>query len=210
MRTPEDAVRSVKRYVAEVLSDRTGLDWEVRLAADDAGEAVYPLAIVAAIGPMLSSRNTQVIQCTQPITVYAYPPVSESFEAAVLMSEQIRDALWMAFVGSVTPYRVPLYDYAGVPLGGGSDDREDYDHLRLVDVQVNRVPDDLDENRGIVVCDFRASWTRSTDRVAALRGGRVLQSVRQRIIVEGQQQDVPVVGIDATNETFGRPRVSKA
>jgi len=112
-------------------------------------------------------------------------------------------------VGSVTPYRVPLYDYDGVPLDRPSDVRNEHDYLRLTDVQLNRVPDPADEQRIIVVCDFRVSWLRPTARVAALRAGHVLQSLRQTMVVEGAEQTVHPSGLDAGVVTFGRPRASK-
>jgi hypothetical protein len=206
MRTHADALRSVKRHVADSL----GSDWEVRLAADDGTLLEPPYAIVATVGPALSSESALIVQITQPYTVYCYPPRSESFEQGLLDGAALTEQLWMAFVGGLTPYRVPLYDYAGVPLANGSASRNTHDYLRLVDVQVNRVPDSEDEQRVIVVCDFRASWTRPTDRHDALRSGPVLQSIRQRVIVEGQEQHVLTVGIEGDNETFGRPRVSRA
>jgi hypothetical protein len=204
MRTPTDAVRSVKRHAAAQL----GPDWEVRLAPED-GTMHYPYAIVAAVGPALSTESALNAQVTQPITVYCYPAPAESFEQGLMDGNEVGDELWEAFAGGLTPLRVPLYDYAGVPLDAPGEVRNEHDYLRLTDVQINRVPDAQDEQRVIVVCDFRASWSRATARVAALRSGPVLQSLRQTIVVEGALQTVHPHGLDASDVTFGRPRALK-
>jgi hypothetical protein len=204
MRTPTDAVRSVKRHVAAEL----GSDWEIRLAPED-GTMRYPYGIVAAVGPALSSEAALNVQMTQPITVYCYPRPAASFEQGLMDGNAVADELWEAFAGGLTPYRVPLYDYDGVPLDQPSDERYEHDYLRLTDVQLNRVPDAQDEHRIIVVCDFRAAWSRATARVAALRSGHALQSLRQRFVVEGAMHAVHPSGLDASDVTFGRPRASK-
>jgi hypothetical protein len=211
VRTATDAIRSVKRYVALSLGEQ----WEVRLANED-GTMHYPYAIVANVGPRayrhggsVSGEAAYLVEQTQPITVYAYPEPASTFEAGLLVGDAVGDALWAAFAGGVTPLRVPLYDYDGVPLDGGSDVRNAHDYLRLTDVQINRVPDSADEHRIIIVCDFRASWRRATARAAALRSGHVLQSLRQQIVVEGAEQIVHPSGLDADEVTFGRPRASK-
>lgn len=204
MRTSDDAIRSVKRHVAAQL----GPDWEVRLASK-VGQVSYPHALVSVVGPASSSVNGLIVQTMQPMTVYCYPEPQETFELGLVAAASLMDEMWDAFVGSATPYRVPLYDYDGVDLDHGSDTRNAHDYLRVHDVQVHRVPDVSDERRVIVVCDFRASWMRSTARLSALRGGPVLQSVRQRLIAEGAQKVVAPTGLKS-EVTFGRPSVSKA
>lgn len=205
MRNELDAIRSLKRFVAAGL----GAQWEVRLTNED-GSMTYPYSLVAPVGPTVSTTNGLIVEVTQPLTVYCYPAPSESFEKAARAAAETSDALWGLFVGGEHPYRIPLYDYDGLTLDEPSDVRFDHDYLRLTDVQVTRVPDPMDEHRVIVVADFRARWKRSTDRLIALRGGPVVQSVRQRFIAEGAEQVVVVSGFDASNERFGRPRVSKA
>lgn len=204
MRQPVDALRSVKRHVAANLPD-----WEVRLADDD-GSMQYPYALVAFVGPSLSTGNAIIREVTQPLTVYCYPEPAETFEKGLLQAEAVSDELWRTFVGGLEPLRVPLYDYDGLRSDQGSDTRNEHDYLRLEDVQINRVPDPADDRRIIVVCDFRASWKRSTERLSALRGGPVLQSVRQRIIPATAEQPIGLSGFVASTQTFGRPKVSKA
>ena len=208
MRTTEDALRSVGRHVA----DQLGPDWEVRLGPER-GTLQYPYALVGLVGPALSARNTLHVRMTQPITIYAYPGEKETTEESLIAAERVADALWHAMVGGLRPYRIPLYDYEGLGLDKGSDVRNEHDYLALVDVQINRVLDDQDDNRSIVVCDFRAQWLRPTDRLAALRGGPVVQSIRQTIIPEGAEQSVVLSGfwIGVENgPNFGRPRASTA
>jgi len=200
VRRPVDALRSVAKHVAKTL----GPDWEVRLSSER-GSMQYPYAIVALVGPALSSRNTLHVQMTQPVTVYCYSGVESSAELSELAANEVEDVLWGGLVGSLEPYRVPLYDYAGVGLNGGSEARFEHDYLRLVDVQLNRVADDSDDNRTIVVCDFRATWHRPTDRLTALRGGRVLQSLRQTVVAEGAEQSAPIGGF-RIEQSFGRLR----
>jgi hypothetical protein len=215
VRTTADALRSVKRHVAAEL----GPQWEIRLASED-GTMHYPYGIVAAVGQAgpgasrrrggaLSAESALNVEVSQPFTVYCYPTPAATFEQGLLDGDAVADQLWTAFAAGVKPYRVPLYDYAGVPLDQPSDVRHEHDYLRLTDVQLNRVPDMDDEHRIIVVCDFRASWMRATARVDDLRAGRVLQSLRQTIVVEGAQQTVHPPGLGVRDVTFGRPRASK-
>lgn len=207
MRTTIDVLRSVGKHVAAGLGD----PWEVRFADEKGAMVEPPYALVALVAPALSSRNSLYVDMTVPVTVYCYPEPGEGEEEAILLGERVSDELWRLFVGGVEPYRVPLYDYDGIGLfGGGSDERHEHDYMRLVDVNVTTVPDPADSRRPIVVADFRASWRRPTERLSVLRGGPVLQSVRQTIIPEGARQDVPVGGFTATNTRFGRIRASRA
>ena len=175
MRTNIDALRSMKRYMAEALGD----EWEVRLDREE-GALTLPLAVVMFSGPTLNTGPKFETMVTQPMSIYLTPvPASDGMEAQVLASEA-EQILYEAFrvgVGEGAPMRVPLYDYDGVGMDEGTEARPGPDYLRLTDFSMTQVPDESDTRRVTVTADIRATW-------------------RRRGLVPGGDKDVEAVTVD--------------
>lgn len=160
MRTETDALRSTKRYMAQVLGD----SWEVRLWADE-GSFALPLARIAEAGPALYTSRRIITDIVLPIQVHCYPEPSDTVTGALQAARDIRELIVRAIeigVGLGWPRRIPLYDYDGVAESDGSDIRNTYDFLRVIDLSVNSVPDSDEPTAVVVVADLRLAWGRDT------------------------------------------------
>lgn len=164
-RTPTDALRSLKRYVAVAL----GNAWEVRMAREE-GAFERPFARVtpasAAIYPSLGVRF--VADITQPFVVLAYPLAGDTPDEALLLAQEAENALFRAFLAGVEyghPLRVPFFHYTGKDLGeGGLWAPRDY--MRASNVSTNLIADNENSRLYAVSCDVRLAWRRVTERHA--------------------------------------------
>lgn len=190
-RTGEDMIRSLKKYVAEVLGEfggafLVGLDendeearsdgWEVRLW-DEHGTFRFPFARVARVGPEVSTGPPFYEDLTQPVSIHLYPFAASGREEAELLASRagqvIHDALrWGARCGY--PLSVPLWDYGGNGLYEGSEARHPSDFFRVIDLQVDRIADLEDDRYAAAVINFRAQWRRVPNGVP----GHLIESVR--------------------------------
>lgn len=177
MRTPVDALRSVARYTALAL----GPDYQVRMSTEK-GVFARPAARVVQLPSlqMLTAR-WNVAQLTASYNIVAWPMPGTSADASNLAALDAADKLWTAFagpgVGSPTirrpadstrghPYRIPLYDYDGIPLDGATAfapesarDPRDFLHMEAPpEVQVLNDPDE--ETFFAVAANIRMSWVR--------------------------------------------------
>jgi hypothetical protein len=180
-RTVTDATRSLARYFALWLGD----EWEVRF---DAEEHTFktPFARVEALSNTIVGEGVNYHAVIQPFSVYAYPEYPEGTEGSVEESrliamevaQSLLDALAIGGVDGSRPFRVPLYNYDGVALDGGtgSNARTPYDYLRIVrgSTNVDRVPDATDPRWITVVLGFRATWFRRGEQIL----GKPVQSVQ--------------------------------
>lgn len=160
MRTHEDALRSVKRYLALVLGDT----WEVRMWADE-GSYAAPLAKVAESGPALFTSHRVYTDVVQPVQVHFFLPVaatvSEAMFAARKLRQQITEAIEIG-IDQGRPRRIPLYDYDGLSESESSSARNYYDYLKVRDLSVNTVPDSNVPTGVVVVADMRIAWSQYT------------------------------------------------
>lgn len=153
MRTPLDALLSVRRFVKAVLP---GPPWRVMLAADT-GRVERPYAIVAsADGASGVREGVETVKMVLPVVVHAYPPESLRSSASKLVSERVASALDAAIRAGMLDYadptvrggpqRIPLWDYAG----GLSLSLEDLvDDSALQDASISRLrPDYLTVSDG--------------------------------------------------------------
>lgn len=166
MRTTVDALRSVKRYTAEVLGEL----WEVRLWSEQ-GTFRFPFARVAKTGPTSYASRRVATDVLQAMQIHCYPPPATTVELALEQASALQELLVEGFETGVLlgrPRRIPLYDYDGVPAGGGSMARHPSDHLRVEDFSVNYLPDAQDQTRVAVVADLRVGWSRYTLRPAPI------------------------------------------
>lgn len=160
MRTANDAVRSMKKYLAEVLGD----DWEVRLWSDE-GTFVEPFARIAESSPTTYSSRRLWTDITKALQIHLYPPAATSTSAAMTVARDLEQVLVGAIelgIGLGWPRRIPLWDYDGVSLEQGSDTRETYDFMRVTDFTVTSIQDTDDPNRVVVVADVRVTWPQMT------------------------------------------------
>jgi hypothetical protein len=175
MRSSEDALRSLKRYVAEAL----GGSWEVRLA-DEEGVFSRPFAMVWESGPAPETSRGVLSEVAAPFTVHAYPATADAFgvpfgaeqaKGQALAALVLLRAAFLVGVGVGRPFRVPLWDYSAVSWGapatargasavgtGGGSVHGDY--MRVDDFSLNKVRDDVAEGLWTVVCQMRLGWRR--------------------------------------------------
>lgn len=160
MRTSQDVLMSVKRYMALAL----GPEWEVRLWSDE-GSFKPPLARVSESAPTQYDSRRVATDLTQAMQVhcYAHPKdtVSESLRDARAVQEKLTVAVEVG-VDLAWPRRIPLYDYQGKGPGEPSSARNTYDFVRVVDFSVNHVQDSDDPTIVVVVADIRVRWSRAT------------------------------------------------
>jgi hypothetical protein len=158
-RTPQDALRSIKRYMAVALGDA----WEVRLAREE-GTFDRPFCRVwqAAGSTYPLTGGKWLADIVTPFVVAAYPVRQETSDAALLAAQVVEDTLYRAFrvgVGDGQPLRVPLVNYTGVAL-----DEPGVWHprgfMRVSDLSTQPFPDPDDDKLYAVTCDVRMTWRR--------------------------------------------------
>lgn len=174
-RTSTDALRSLKKYVAQAL----GPEWEVRLAWQE-GVFSRPFCRVGFAGPELLTGAAHTIDVVQPFNVLCHPVEQPSSDASMLEVGRVSGLLTDAFRIGVQwdepsdpsdptsalvkvrgrPNRVPLWNWEGVPLDGSVAQRFERDYLRVVNLSVNVVEDPSEELLRAVACDLRLNWRR--------------------------------------------------
>lgn len=178
MRTATDALRSVARYSALAL----GPEWEVRLSTEK-GTFQRPGAQVQQVPnvQMVTQRWSQA-KFVAGYQIMCYPVAMPTADQSQLEALRVLDLLWVAFAGpgagSPTirrpvdsqrglPFRVPLYNYDGIPLFGPAAfaaetarDPRDFLHMEG-QPEVTVTPDPGDETLYSVAANIRMSWLRS-------------------------------------------------
>lgn len=176
MNDPEDVIRSLRRYVALMLGSPP---WSVRAQRTRVADEERPVAVVEGSGPLSTpfARTARVRQGDQqkarPFTVVCYPVVVwESAAEAAHGARELVTLLDAGFSrGLVTddvpavniggPFRVPIWDYAGVPIVGASraGPADPYSYANVdPSFNVRDVQDPLDELRFTVVASLRLTW----------------------------------------------------
>lgn len=162
MRKPNDAVRSLKRYTAEVLPD-----WEVRLSREE-GAFKRPFARVGAAAPFtVPNGRPWMVDYVMPAFIHLYPERKGSPDEAYLHANEIADEVGLAFrvggVGLAQAQRIPLFDYDGISLfeAAPQDNRNATDFLRVSDLSIETQPDPDEEYLTFVVVDLRLTWRRA-------------------------------------------------
>lgn len=187
MRTKLDAMRSLARYISECL----GEDWDVGVFAEQ-GTFSRPAVAVRTAGPMLTAGARHTLDNTLPVAIYAYPEEGESVEGGFTNAHAVEDLLWQAFnvgIGEGHPWRVPLYDYDGVPIDEGSELRRYPDYLRVVDFSIDATQSPEDEMKWTVVLSLRVTWKRSGElptgkRLVTAIKPTITPQVAEELVVE--------------------------
>jgi len=171
----DDVARSVRRYVAAMLGDAWHLDLERKEVVDDARPAgVIETGPVTTVGARTAIDQGNVTE-SMALTVTLYPALAEPRTAgreARKLAQRLRllvvsGAEGIVFQGgrpASGPERIPLYDYANIPLVGTVAERRgpDFPHdvLWVEDYSVRPIQDALDAERWTVALDCRVSWER--------------------------------------------------
>lgn len=196
MRTPTDALRSLKKYLSVAL----GPEWELRLTGEE-GAFARPFARVgAATGFRARPHGPLLMDLTQPFSVVCHPvekatPDEAALEAALTQQKLVRAFLVGAHTpayrvvggyvrgGQATtvrrghPMRVPLYDYDGIGVAGAAleTDRDRTDWLRITgEPTIDVIPDPNDDLRFAVAAAVTMSWSTSA---AVLSDGMIVTNV---------------------------------
>lgn len=175
MNDPEDVLRSLRRYVAQMLGSPP---WTVRLQRTRVADDERPVAIVEESGPLTTpfararTVNQGDQQKQQSFTVVCYPPLGSQPVDSAETARQVASLLDAGFSrGLVTddtppvnigaPFYFPVYDYAGVPItGSGRAGPQDFYTFAEVDntFNVRAIQDAVDEKRYTVVANLRVRW----------------------------------------------------
>lgn len=173
---PADIRRSLRRYVAQILG---APPWTVRMQRTRVSDDERPVAIVeqgimttpyARAGMQADYQGD--VQKMAPFTVVCYPELGDTAAVSGETAQQLADLLDAGFgrglvTDDVPPvyiggaYRVPIYDFAGVPLTGAdrAGPTDPYMHANVDEAfSVRPIQDALDELRYTVTCSLRVTW----------------------------------------------------
>lgn len=139
--------------------------WEVRLYGGR-GEVTFPFCRVNLTASVATvPQGVHYYRAVQPMSVECYPEDRAGEEdQAILDALEVLQVLERAFrhdagLGAARPLRVPLFDYDGVPLTAGVQDRRSAsDFMRVEDFAGRHLPDPQDSRRVAAVADVRVAW----------------------------------------------------
>lgn len=179
-----DIKRSIQRYLEGTLTD----DWTIRTQRRQVSDEDRPVAVVdtgeESVLRARESRTQGEVESLVPVTISCYPPLPvapededpdapfDAIREADLAAAQLATHLrrWMMIGLTVKdkdgrhwagPFRIPLYDYAAVPLTGkdrgGPVDPHDVLWVQRESLKVRPLQDPEDDLRWTVVCEFRVT-----------------------------------------------------
>lgn len=166
MRTAADAIRSLNRYVALAL----GPQWEVRMATEK-GTFNRPYARTIQVPSIeVVTEAFMRVRIQSAYQIVAFPEQGATAEDGLMNALAAVEALTTALAPGVDmgrTARIPLYDYAGIPLTGPDaaateTNRDPRDFMKL-EGQADIVPyqDPDDDTLWSVAANIRMSWLRS-------------------------------------------------
>jgi hypothetical protein len=176
---PTDVLRSCRRYVSLILGSPP---WTVRVGRVRADDDQRPVAVVDASSPLttLFSRagtfSQGDVRKGRTLTVVCYPTLGQTAQESAMIAEELAALLNDGFErGLVTadtppknigaPWRLPLYDFAGVPMTGAerAGPTEPYAYANVTDTGFNVRPiqDAMDELRYTVAATVPLTWWRA-------------------------------------------------
>lgn len=174
--TVDDIHRSLRRAIAVVLTE----PWKIRTERQPTTPDERPVCVVEAASGVTTGRSRATIPQgnvtkLQAFSAMAYPeiPDEEGGEAATARQSRagayaVQQLLDDAFTHGLVidgqnvgaPFRLPIYDYDGVPVVGRNRQgpSDPYGIAWIDDLNVRALQDPLDVLRWTVVCDLRLSW----------------------------------------------------
>lgn len=184
-----DIKRSIQRYLEGTLDEDWTIRTQRRQVSDE--ERPVAAVMTGQMSPLraIEARTQAENESLVPVTITAYPAVpaappeeadpEEPFDAireADLAAAKLKTQLHRLFTIGLTvttepskdvirhwagPFRIPLYDYAGVPVTGpdrgGPEDPHDVLWVQRESLQVNALQDPEDDLRYTVIAEFRAT-----------------------------------------------------
>lgn len=167
---PDDIHRSLRRYVSEALPS-----WRVWTERDEVRDDARPVAVVEASSPLTQTfaRSTVPqgdVSGLRAFSVQCYPELGDTPRDSRLLAEEVAQTLaGLVTLGLVAdngsnigyPLKVPIYDYANVPLTGANraGPAEPYGFADIGrGFAVNPIQDPIDPLRWTVALDVQLSW----------------------------------------------------
>lgn len=173
-----DRHRSLRRFLMNALG---APPWTLRTERETVPDEGRPVGVVEVAAPVTTRRTRHAIpqgdvERVQTFAVMLYPELlstaAESREEAERVAQLLDDAIEVGLVDDAGelltgPSRIPVYDFAGVPVKGAqrAGPADGYGWLWVEDAPVRALQDPDDSLRWTVTCDLRVSWT---------QGGRVV------------------------------------
>jgi hypothetical protein len=179
----DDVKRSVRRYLSMTLESPP---WKLRVERREVKDEERPVGVVTD-GPITVARARAAtpqgnVEEIMPVTVTLYPAIAsgdvDGLRAGRLEADQLKAQLNELLNTGLTvttkeegrvrhwagPFRLPLWDYADVPLSGEdkAGPEDPHDVLWVVDgsTAVDAIQDPEDARRWTVVANFRVSIER--------------------------------------------------
>lgn len=191
-RTPEDALRSVSKYLYAAL----GPEWNMAFASAE-GDFQRPFCRVNASAPLGSTPlGWHHTELRRSFVAVCFPLVMPDEERAQLEAARVEDLLTVGVTRGVwgDAYRnasnrahgrrIPLWSFHLVSLDESIEDAEardgyprraDNDFMRVEETpSVGSMPDPTEDRAYVVTLDLRLSWNRST---AVLDDGPLVERV---------------------------------
>lgn len=169
----DDLARSIRRYLTGVLP---GPPWTIRLERREVRDDARPVAVVD-VGPQQVPRARETRfqgewEWMAPVTVSCYPELADNEQDAAAGARAVRTQLLRLIVNGIPlvddtgrnwagPFRLPLWDYEGVPLKGagkaGPEFPMDVIWVGRDSLTADAIQDTDDPKRWSVILEFRAS-----------------------------------------------------
>lgn len=162
MRTPEDALRSLRRWLGIVLPE----PWDVRYQkTEDMGR---PSAVVLPAIPQSNTGSAYIRDVNQSYDLFVYPDGIEGDPAqSRQQAERVKSDLDLAMTRGVKvadayysySMRIPIFDYDGIAWNQPQPDgAEPFDYYPVQQWSVETRPDPDDDTLFTVLCSLRLVW----------------------------------------------------
>lgn len=176
--TLDDRHRSLRRFLMAALGSPP---WVLRTERQPIADEERPAGVVEQASPAATLRARATVpqgevEKQQTFSIMLYSELAATAAEAGLIArawaERLDGAITVGLVNDdgspySPPLRIPVFDYAGVPMKGAGRGgaAEPYGWLWVEDAPVRAVQDPDDPVRWSIVCDMRVSWE---------QGGRIV------------------------------------
>lgn len=217
-----DIKRSIRRYLLLTLDDDWTVRLERREVADDARPVGVVQTGALSVLRARESIPQGEVESLLPITISFYPavpvapdkpkegdPPFDVNRQADFAADALKSRLERLFLHGMTvttdnedgskrhwagPFRVPLWDYDGIPLTGpdraGPEDPHDVLWVQRESLSVNAIQDPEDDTRYAVVAEFRVT-VEEPGRIADPAEGYVVEGLTGRWLPPGYEPPEP-------------------